>query len=62
MLIVAVRNPTAEGLNVTWNVVVPPPDATVADGNSVTVKSAALAPPIDTRGVPVKFSTLVPLF
>jgi len=44
---VAVRVPDAEGLNVTWNVVVPDAE-TVAAGELVNEKSAELVPEIIT--------------
>jgi hypothetical protein len=59
--IVAVRTPVADGLNVTSKVVDPEGAVTVEFGCWVTVKSAALVPPITTRGVPVKSRLAVPV-
>ena len=57
---VAVRSPVADGLKVTWKVVFPPA-ATGETGWTVTVKSAALVPPITTFGVPVRVRSMVPV-
>ena len=51
MVMVAVRNPAAEGLNVTTNVV-EEPALTLAAGCVVTVKSPALAPVMVMAGAP----------
>ena len=60
---VAVRKPAADGVKVISNVVEPEVAATGVTGVTVTEKSAALAPVIDTYGLdPVRINIPDPVF
>jgi len=59
---VAVLVPTALGSKVMVKVVVPVSAATGLVASVVSVKSPAWAPPMATRGLPVKLSVSVPEF